>query len=141
MVAGRLFEEPGAVLDTTALGIVRAEGEPADTRERDRCSTHCAGFEGDVEVALGEPRRADAFRRGTNGKDLGMRGRVVQFLDPIAGGGENSAGCAIDDDRADRHLAAPGGSFRFGERRAHERIVAHPRTMSAAADRIKLWPD
>ncbi len=44
-----------------------------------------------------------------------MCGRVGEFLDAIAGGGEHYAVAAIDQHRADRHFTAPGGTLGFGE--------------------------
>ena len=48
-----------AVLDTAALGIGRAVVEPAQPGEGDRLGAHRAGLQGDVEVAVDQPRRAE----------------------------------------------------------------------------------
>src|SRR5579864_8002081 len=74
VVAGRLLEEARAVLDGAALGIVGAEIEAADARERDRGGAHGAGLERDVEIALLEARPAALRRRVAQHQHLGMRG-------------------------------------------------------------------
>src|ERR1700747_1716591 len=52
----RLVEQAGPMLDRTALWIIGPEVEPAQARPRDRRGAHRAGFEGDVEIALGQAR-------------------------------------------------------------------------------------
>ena len=67
VVAGRLIEDARPVLDAAALGIRCAVIEPADARERDRRRAHGARLQRHVEIAAGEPLRAErrARRRGS----------------------------------------------------------------------------
>src|SRR5439155_4230976 len=104
MVGGRLVEDPRTVLHCTALWVIGAEIEPAQMGEADRGGAHRARFEGDVEIAFGEVRGAEAHGAGAQYQYLGMCGRVAIGLDPIAGGGEQAA-LAVDEHGANRHLA------------------------------------
>src|SRR6185312_11012018 len=85
VVAGRLLENARPVVDPTALRIVGAKIEPADTGEGDRLRAHRAGLKRDIEVADRQPLGLPGRRGGANYQQLGMGGGVVQLLDPVAG--------------------------------------------------------
>src|ERR1700737_4575430 len=91
VVGGRLFEQPRAVLDGTTLWIVGAEIEPAKASQADRRGAHRAGFEGDVEIAIGEVLGAEPRCASVQHQHLGVGGRIAISLDPVAGGGEKAA--------------------------------------------------
>ena len=63
VVAGRLAEDARPVLDAAALGIGRAEIEPADARKRDRRRAHRARLQRDVEVGVRRAAPTAAPRR------------------------------------------------------------------------------
>ena len=124
VVGGRLLEQPRPVLDRTALWVVGAEIEPAQAGQADRRGAHRARFEGDVEIAIGEVLGAEPRGAGAQHQHLGMGGRIAIGLDPIAGSGENAA-LAIDEHRANRHLAARRRRLGFGECQHHRRGPQH----------------
>jgi len=136
MVAGRLLEPAGPVLDGAALGVVGAVIDPADAGEADGGGAHGAGFQGNIEIAIRQTRFAQ-FRRGSaDGEDFGMGGRVGILLGTIAGGGQDQAGAAVDHHRAHRHFAALGRSLGLGKGAGHGgeicgRVV-HRRTIDPA---------
>ncbi len=55
VVAGRLGEDAGAVLDAAALGVIGTKIEPADAGEADGGGAHRARLQGDIEIAAIEP--------------------------------------------------------------------------------------
>ena len=118
VVAGRLGEDAGAVVDAARLGIGGAIINPGDPRERDRAGAHRARLESDVEVVADEAVRPECGAGRADRDDLGMRGRVVKLARAVAGGGDDPPG-GIDDDRADRNLAAPRRRLPFGEGGGH----------------------
>ena len=92
MIAGRLVEDARPVLDAAALWVVGGEIEPADAGERDRGGAHRARLQRDVEIAIGEPFDAQPGGTGAQYQHLGVRGRIMITLDPVAGGGNDRAG-------------------------------------------------
>lgn len=112
-----LGENARAMDDGAALGIVGAVIEPRDAGMSDRARAHCAGFEGDKEVAPVEAIVAKPCRRGANRDDFGMRGGIVRFAGTIMAFADNRA--ILDDDCADRHFAPVRCGFGEVERAAH----------------------
>ena len=51
---------------------------------------------------------------------LGMGGRVLQLLDPIAEPGEDRPAGAVHQHRADRHLASRAGGRGFRQGQIHQ---------------------
>lgn len=103
MVATRLFEEPHAVDDCTALEVFRAKVKATNAGERDGSSTHGTGFERDIKIAIGEALIVEMTRRLTNDVDLRMRRHVVYFPIGIAPSGNHFA--AADQHRSNRNFA------------------------------------
>lgn len=106
MVAGGVLEDSRPMIDAAAFRIVGAEINPANPRHGNGGGAHRAGFQRDVKVAGGEPGPAEFPRPFPDYHDFGMRRGVSPFLDPVPGGGDDRAGGGIDQNRADRHLAA-----------------------------------
>src|SRR5215472_5609654 len=111
----RQLEETGAVLDGAAFRIVGAEIEAAQPREGNRRSTHRARFERDVKVASVEVFGAEPGGARAQRQHLGMRGGIAVGLDPVAGGGQDTAP-GIDQHGANRHLAECGRRFGLSQR-------------------------
>ena len=94
------------MLDAAALGIVGGEVEAADPGEGDRLRAHRTGLERHLEIAAGEARRAQpaaAAARITSISACAVGS--CELLDAVAGAGEDLP-AAVDEHRADRHLAA-----------------------------------
>ena len=108
VMAGRRREEAHAVLHRAALRIGGAVVEPADARKRDRRRAHGAGLERHVEIAVGQPLRAERGGRLPDRQHLGMRGRVAVAQGAVAGARDHRT--VAHDHAADRHLA--GGAAR-----------------------------
>src|SRR5262249_11525147 len=123
VMAGRRGKEAHAAFDRTALGIGRAVIESADARERDRAGAHGAGLERDIEVAIGEPLRADPFGSLTYGQHFRMRGRIAISQGAVARGCDHLV--VPDDHAADRHFAGFAGGFGRLQRQIHERRGVH----------------
>src|SRR6266481_3696771 len=92
VVASRLVEDARAVFDPAAFCIVGGEIEPADPRQADRRGTHRAGLQRNVEIATAEPLCPEPRGTLAQHQHLGMRGRVVVALDPVAGSGDDVPG-------------------------------------------------
>ena len=105
------------MLHPAALGIIRAEHQPADAEQADGVGAHGAGFEGDEEVAAGQARAAETGGGGPQREDFGVGGGVVVGFGPVAGGGEERAVCGgvravavgLAIEEADGEEAASGG--------------------------------
>src|SRR6266851_3103167 len=123
VVAGRLVEDPRAVLDPAAFRIVGGKIEPADPRQADRRGAHRAGLQRHVEIAAGEPLCAEPRGTFAQHQHLGMRGRVVVALDPVAGSGDDVPG-DVDQHGADRHLARAAGRDSLIKGARHRAITA-----------------
>ena len=67
MMAGGMREDPGAMNDCAALGILGPEPERLEPRNGNRGSAHGAGLERDPQGAVIEPRafRARFLLRGS----------------------------------------------------------------------------
>src|SRR5262245_6155179 len=63
VVAGRLSEEAGAMLDGAALRVAGAEIEPAEPGEGDRRRAHGAGLERDIEISTLQALQPGGGRR------------------------------------------------------------------------------
>ena len=113
VVAGRLAEDAGAVLDAAALGIGCAVVEPPDARERDGGGAHRARLQGYIEIAPGQSLGAKARAGAPDDQQLGVRRRIVQLPRPVARGGQKRP-VRANNHGADRHLAARARRFRFG---------------------------
>ena len=117
-MAGRLVEDARAVLDTAALGIGRAPIEAPDAREGNRLGAHRTGFQRDIEIAAGQPRRAKLGRGGADHQHLGMGGGIAKLLGAIARLDQHLARRAHDH-RADRHFATRAGGAGGGQGECH----------------------
>ena len=136
-MAGRLVEEARAVDDRAALGVGRAEHQPADPGVADRPGAHGAGLQGDHQGEAGQAVVAQRRAGGAQGQDLGVGGGVAERDGGIGGLGQDLAGRRIEHDRAHRRLAARGGGLRQRQGDAHGREVMaghsnHPTARDAA---------
>src|SRR5689334_16951570 len=107
-MAGWLLENARTVLDPAAFGIVGAEINPPDLRQRDRRRTHRAWLQRHVEVAAGQPLHPESGGAGAQRQHLGMRRRVAILLDLVAER-RNDRAALVDQRRPDRNLAALRG--------------------------------
>ncbi len=137
MVAARLLEDAGPVLDAAALRVVGREIDAPQPRERDGGGAHRAGFERDVEIAIDKPRRALRRRGRAQRQHLGMGRRVGELQDAVAGGGKDRA-LRVDDGGADRHFAARGGALGLGEGERHRaQSLGHGRAVAVSDAVVK----
>lgn len=118
MMAGRLIEETGTIFDPTTFFIASTKVEPADAGKRDRSSTHGAGLQRDVKIAIRQALAAQVFAGLPNGQDFCMCRRIAEFARPVAGPGDDRAG-GINDDGTNRDLMALRGGFRLRQRQLH----------------------
>src|SRR6185312_9913526 len=77
--------------------------EPADAREGNRRRAHHAGFERDVEIAIGKPLGVQFLRRLAQRQNLRMRRRIALAQRPVVGARDDFA--APYDKRTHRNLA------------------------------------
>ncbi len=126
-MAGGLVEQAWAAQHRAALGICGGEHQAADAGVTDGAGAHGARLQGDEQGKAGQAVVAARLGRGAQGEDFGVRGGVVGGNWAVAGRGEHLAGGRIDDNRADRRLAAGGGGLRLGEGATHhhEVMVGH----------------
>ena len=117
-IAQHVVERAGGA----GLLVPRAEHDGGDACREDRARAHDARLERDDERAVGESPVAGGLGRGAQREHLGVRGGVARELALVASRGDDSAR-AIDDDRADRHVARGGRLHRLGEREAHPLTV------------------
>ena len=106
MVAGALLEYARTVIDTTAFGIVGPEKKSADARKRDGRGAHWAGLQGDIKIAGAKPWPSEFSGPFLDQKHFRVGRGVTCFLDPVSGSGNYRARRRIDQNRADRNLAA-----------------------------------
>src|SRR5437762_1550741 len=86
MMAGRLLEDPRAVLDPATFRVVGSKIQPPDMGERNRRGAHRTGLQCHMEIATGQPLHAESRSTGAQHQHLGMRRRIVVLLDLIAKG-------------------------------------------------------
>lgn len=122
-MAGGLVEEPRAVHDGAALGVFGAEHQPANARVADRPGAHGAGFERHHQSEAGQPVVSAFRRRLPKRQHLGVGRRVMRPDRAVGRNRDHFAGGLVDDDGADRGLAALGGGLRGVERDAHGAMV------------------
>src|SRR5665811_2030227 len=72
VVAGGLAEKARPVLHGAALGIARAEIEPADAGEGDGAGTHGAGLQRHIEIAVHEALASERGAGLADGQQLRM---------------------------------------------------------------------
>jgi hypothetical protein len=117
VVAGRLREKPGTMIDRAAFGIARGKVEPAHTGEGNRGGAHRAGLERHVKVAAGQPLRSKFGAGQTNRQDFRMRRRVETPKSLVAGARENFP--IAHDNGSDRHLLTIKSRPRFKKCAGH----------------------
>jgi hypothetical protein len=124
VVAGGRGEYSGAVIDSAALWVIRAEDQPADAEQADGVGAHRAGFQGDDQVAIGQAWTPAQGSGGPQSQDLGMRGRIVARLRAVSGPREDTA-IRANHHGAHRDFPARGSGFGFGQGFVH-RVSGHP---------------
>lgn len=125
MVAGRLVEDPRAVLDAPALRIIRPEVEPPDPRKGDRLGAHGTRFEGDIEIAVGQPRFAARVGGRPDRKYFRVRGGIRILFDPVSRRRQDPRRGPLDDHRAHGHVAGVSRRARGREGRVHMVCTTH----------------
>ena len=118
VMAGAAREDPRAVLDAAALGILGTEIDPPQPGEARRCGAHRARLQRDVEIAAHQPWRARLAARRPDHQNLGMGGRICALLDPVAVSRQQGA-VRGHDDGTHRHLARAGRGLGFLQRQRH----------------------
>ena len=91
MVAGALREEAGAVFDCAHFRVIGTEIDAADAGVGDGTGAHGAGFEGDVEIAVGEAFRAKLCGGLAEHQNFGVGCGVFQFKGVVSSAGEDFA--------------------------------------------------
>ena len=122
VVAGGLGEEARAVFDGSPFGVISRKDDATEARETDGGSAHGAGFERDVEVAIGEAGGVAFFGGCAEDEYFGVGGGVEGGFGLVAGLGEDIAG-GRDEDGADGDFAAFGGGFGFFKSYFH--VIRH----------------
>ncbi len=117
VVAGRLVEEPDAVVHAAALRIMGSVIDPSDAGEGDRPGAHGAGLQRHIEIAAGQPFVVEGLAGQADGEHLRMGGRVAQLARAVAGRGDDAS--VPDDGGSDRHLPAGGCGAGLREGHAH----------------------
>lgn len=113
------------MIDPAAFRIGGTEIEATQAGKADRLGAHRAGLQGDVQIAIDEPRLAEVLGRSPNHQHFGVRRGIAQFRHAVAGGGQNVAG-RVDQHGAHRNLAPRRRGFSFGQRALHEcRCLGH----------------
>ncbi len=90
-MTGGLGEKAGAVFYGTHLWIVGTEVDTADAGVGDGASAHRAGFEGDVEIAVGEALTGEFGCSLAQHQHFSVSGWVFQFQGAVSGAGEDFA--------------------------------------------------
>jgi hypothetical protein len=90
------------------LFVARREIETPYAGEGDGGGAHGARLECRIKIATDEPFAAELGCRFTNGKELGMRRRVLELERAISGFCHDIARL-IDNDTANGDFAAPAG--------------------------------
>ena len=102
----------------TGLRIVRTKYDFFQARMQHRASAHGAGFERDVELAIGQAVIAQPGRRSAQGNHLGVGGGVVRAHRMIAAGGNHFT--VAHHHRTHRHFACRPGLECLCRCEAHE---------------------
>ena len=118
MMAGRLVEEPDAVIDGSCLGIFGAVVEAPDAGLGDRSCAHGAWLQGNVEVGTVEAMAPGCLACLAQGKDLGMGRGIGEFADAVAGCGDDLS--LQHDNGTDRWFVAQAGGRCLLEGDFHE---------------------
>ena len=126
----RLVVQAGMVKDTenrasrAGLGILRTKHYAAQSGLHDCTSTHCAGFDCNIEVATLHPVVAQFLRGTPYRKYFRVRGGIMQMDGPIMSPRQNSP--LPDDYRPHGNLLFAGRTRRFAERQAHKALMFRP---------------
>ena len=112
------MKEPWTMLYSAHLFVTCTKIDSPDAGKGNGTSTHGAGFQRDVQIAIDQPLAADLARCFADYQHLGVGGRVFQFEGAVAGDGQNFAvighhGCAH------RHFASRCGGMGLCQRKAH----------------------
>ena len=106
------------MLDSTRFRVVGTEYEAVDTEQRNCRRTERTGLKCHKEPAALQKFPTSPLRRSAQREKFGMRRRIGACLHLVAGGSKHSAS-SIDDDGANRHLAAARGGFGFRKSLLH----------------------
>ena len=124
VMAGRLREEARTVQDRAALGILRREHQPADTRQADRAGAHRARLERGVKCRARQSFIAEIRSARVQYQHLGVGCRIMPLDNTVAVGSDQRT-VGRNKHRAHRHLAAFGCRLGFLERECYGFIVIH----------------
>ena len=131
-------EKARPVLDRAAFGVGRAEVEPPQPRQRNGRRAHGAGFERDVEVAPDKPLGGQGAAGLANGKNFGVRRRIVIGEHAVAGGGQHGAG--LRHAGADREVRARSVIVATPAFVTREIVRGLPRETADALDAVRYGP-
>jgi len=129
-MAGRLFEEAGAVQHGAALRVVRREHQARNAGKAHRAGAHGARLQRDEKAGAKQPLVAELRGARAQHQHFGMRGGIAQLDNAVARGRQQGA-VAGDKRRADRHLAARARALRFGKRECYGFVVMHANPKSS----------
>jgi len=119
VMAGRLAKETRPVIDRAAFLVAGAVVKPPDPGKGDRACAHGAGFERDVEIAIGQPLRVHLATGRTDYLHFGMCGRIVQLERTVSVPSQDLA--VSHKNSPDGHLAAFRCAFGLLKSHIHER--------------------
>ena len=146
MVADGAREDPRAVVDAAALGVLGAVIDPAQAREARRRRAHRAGLERDVEIAADQPRRAQPRGGRPDHQQLGVRGgscrssmRLRSRASRVPSGATSAAPTGTSPAAAAAsRLAAPPPSAALPPPIAHARVERHREVAGLRRRRAEL---
>ena len=121
----RMAEDARALFDAAGFGIGSAVIQALDAGGGDDGGAGGAGFQGDIEVEVGQSVGAERLAGGADGEDFGMGGWVEQFAGAVAGAGDDGVGSGVDEDGTDGDFAAFGGFAGLIEGAVHETGDGH----------------
>ena len=117
-------EYASAVQHAAGLGIARAEIHGLYARGGNGGGAHRARLKGDVEAASDQPLGAERGAGGANRQYFGMRRRIAKLAGAVAGA-RHDLPRRVEQNSADRHLAAPGSGARLAQGAVHMAGKAH----------------
>lgn len=132
VVTGRLAEDTRAVFHTAALRIISPKNQPANARKRYGLRAHGAGLQGHIQVAVGQTRCFQFFRRRPERQNFGMARRITILLHTVGGTCQDAARGHLDHNRSDRHFTVGRGETRFFQRLRHICRFNHARNGARA---------
>ena len=104
-----------------ALGVATTVDNAGYLTPSEGSGTHGAGFDGDVEGAVGEVFATEFVGSHGDGLHLGMGGDVVEGLSEVVGSGNDAV--LANDDGTNGYFAFVEGLLRLGQSLTHVNFV------------------